>query len=286
MGEPMRMHIALLVLPLLAPVARAASIPVLGTEDAPADMLPGLLPLLPTAPSSVPFAQPARDRLLPLVQAEARLQGVPPELADAVAMVETGYVESAVGTSGEIGLMQVMPATARMLGFQETNDKLFDAATNIHYGVMYLARAWSQAGGNACRALMKYRAGTGEESYSPLSIQYCRRAAAWLTAQNAPLALNVTQHTPAFANAEDAHVINISGRMPTRANLDTFAAIVDIPGMIVEHTGGGGGRGRRQGGAGAGYASAGMGARAAAVMAEMQDSNTDPHVIHIQSSDP
>ena len=278
MGKPMRMHIALLVLPLLAQVAHAASIPVLGTEDAPVDPLAGLLPLLPSAPASVPYAQPARDRLLPLVQAEAKLQGVPAELADAVAMVETGYVENAVGTSGEIGLMQVMPATARMLGFQETNDKLFNAATNIHYGVMYLARAWSQAGGNACRALMKYRAGTGEESYSPLSIQYCRRAGAWLSAQNSPLGLNVAQHTPALADAEDAHVINISGRVPTRANLDTFAAIVDIPGTIVEHTGGGGWRGR--------HAGAGMGGRAAAVMAEIQDSNTDPHVIHIQSSDP
>jgi hypothetical protein len=157
---------------------------------------------------------------------------------------------------------------------------LFDPATNIHYGVMYLARAWAQSGGNACRALMKYRAGTGEESYSPLSIQYCRRAGAWLSAQNSPLGLNVAQHTPALADVEDPHVINISGRMPTRTNLDTFAAIVDIPGTVVEHAGGGIWRARHP------APGATMGARAAAVMAEIQDSNTDPHVIHIPTSDP
>jgi hypothetical protein len=277
MGEPMRIYFALVVLLLLAPVALGASAPVFGEPEAPEDPLAGLLPPLPAGPVSVPFAHPARDRLLPMVQAEAARQGVPPALADAVAMVETGYTENAVGTSGEIGLMQVMPATAMMLGFNDTMDKLFVPETNIHFGVMYLARAWAASGGNACRALMKYRAGVGEESYSPLSIQYCRRAGAWLAAQNSPLGLNVTQHTPALADAEDAHVINISGRAPVRADLNTFAAIVDIPGTVVEHAGGGGvWRARHQVATG----------RAAAVMAEIQDSNTDPHVIHIPASDP
>ena len=283
-GEPMRMHIALAVLLLLAPVARGASLPVFGEPDSPPDPLAGLLPLLPGPSSSVPFAQPARTRLLPLVQAEAARQGVPPELADAVAMVETGYTENAVGTSGEIGLMQVMPATALMLGFTDTTDKLFDPATNIHYGVAYLARAWAASGGNACRALMKYRAGVGEESYSPLSIRYCQRAGAWLSAQNSPLGVNVAQHTPALADAEDAHVINISGRMPMHPDMATFAAIADIPGLVVEHEGAGG----------AGHAVRGAWrdshqiarGRAAAVMAELQDSNTDPHVIHVEASGP
>jgi hypothetical protein len=34
---------------------------------------------------------------------------------------------------------------------------------NIHYGVTYLSQAWRLTGGDLCRALMKYRAGHGEE---------------------------------------------------------------------------------------------------------------------------
>ncbi|WP_261405775.1 lytic transglycosylase domain-containing protein [Chenggangzhangella methanolivorans] len=44
---------------------------------------------------------------------------MPPELAEAVATVESGFDPRAVGGVGEIGLMQVLPSTARMLGFSE-----------------------------------------------------------------------------------------------------------------------------------------------------------------------
>jgi len=37
---------------------------------------------------------------------------------------------------------------------------------NIHYGVTYLSQAWRLANGDLCRALMKYRAGHGEEMMS------------------------------------------------------------------------------------------------------------------------
>ena len=258
----MRTITALGIFIWLAPLAQAASIPDI--------MLPP--PPLPL-PASTPFPQPARARLLPLIQAEALRQGVPPALADAVAMVETGYTEGAVGTSGEIGLMQIMPSTALLLGFNQTMDKLFDPATNIHFGVAYLARAWAASGGNACRALMKYRAGVGEEAYSPLSIKYCQRASAWLAVQNSPLGVNVAQNTPASPNASDPYVITLAGRPPLHPDLASFAAVVDIPGTIIErpvHLA------RHQI----------AGSRAAAVMAEIQDSNTDPHVIHIPASDP
>ena len=76
--------------------------------------------------------------------------------------------------------MQVMPATARQLGFSGTLEDLFAPANNIALGVAYLGRAWAASGGDICRALMKYRAGLGEEVMTPLSSQYCARAIAWL----------------------------------------------------------------------------------------------------------
>lgn len=108
-----------------------------------------------------------------LAHAEARRAGLPGEVADAVMAVESGYDPHAVGTSGEIGLMQVMPSTARMLGFAGGVEALAEPSTNIHYGVTYLAGAWRLAGGDICTAAMKYRAGHGETRFSRLSVDYC-----------------------------------------------------------------------------------------------------------------
>jgi len=192
-------------------------------------------PPLAGMPDLVPStAMPARARLLPLVQAEAARLNLPAALADAVAVVESGYTETALGTSGEIGLMQVMPDTAGLLGFRGSLAELYKPETNIHYGVTYLARAWQASGGNACRALMKYRAGVGEEGFSPLSIQYCQRAGAWLHSQDPKLAENVATNTPATATLEDPHVINLAGRHPTRIDTLTLADITGTPDLVVE----------------------------------------------------
>src|SRR5437870_1044094 len=110
--------------------------------------------------SSLPPAAALRRRLyLDMFEQQAREQAVPAELVDAVAFVESAYDPSTIGQAGEIGIMQVMPSTAAMLGFQGNQAQLADVDTNIRYGVHYLAGALRQAGGDLCRALMKYRAG-------------------------------------------------------------------------------------------------------------------------------
>lgn len=174
-----------------------------------------------------------RAALLGLVQAEAKAQGVPPELADAVAVVETGYTPQAIGSSGEIGLMQVMPGTAAQMGFHGSLGELADPATNIHYGVTYLARAWQQAGGNPCRALMKYRAGLGEEGYSPLSITYCRHAATWLATLQSPLADRLGDTIPAVADIADlpGHT-PYSPAGPSQADLHQIVVLAGLPGVV------------------------------------------------------
>ncbi len=115
-----------------------------------------------------------------LLEREATKNGLPPDVADAVAAIESGYDPSAIGGVGEVGLMQVRPSTAAMLGFAGDAAELAKPEINIRYGVTYLAEAWRLANGDLCRALMKYRAGHGEEVMSPLSVQYCGRARAHL----------------------------------------------------------------------------------------------------------
>jgi hypothetical protein len=117
------------------------------------------------------------------VAREAALQGVSAALVDAVVKVESNYRANTIGAVGEVGLMQVRPPTARLLGFTGTDQALADPETNIRLGVKYLAKAWALANGDLCRTLMKYRAGHGEEQMSALSVEYCRRARAHLASR-------------------------------------------------------------------------------------------------------
>jgi hypothetical protein len=123
-----------------------------------------------------------------LIKKEAAQNGLPPGIADAVAAIESGYDPGAIGGAGEIGLMQVRPGTAAMLGFKGDLAELARPDVNIHYGVTYLGEAWRLAGGDLCRALMKYRAGHGQEIMSALSMTYCGRARAHLAAAGSPFA--------------------------------------------------------------------------------------------------
>jgi soluble lytic murein transglycosylase-like protein len=68
--------------------------------------------------------------------------GLPADIADAVVHVESNYDPSTIGGVGEIGLMQIRPETAAMLGFRGSNDELARPEINIHYGVIYLSKAW------------------------------------------------------------------------------------------------------------------------------------------------
>ena len=127
-----------------------------------------------------------------LIKREAEKNGLPPDIADAVAAIESGYDPGAIGGVGEIGLMQVRPETAAMLGFKGDLAELARPDVNIHYGVTYLGQAWRLAGGDLCRALMKYRAGHGEEIMSALSMTYCGRARAHLAAAGSPFAAAIS----------------------------------------------------------------------------------------------
>ena len=153
--------------------------------DFPQIELPPPIPALVGLPQRFPEG---RARYLSLVTREAERLGLPADIADAVAYVESGYRPGVVGGVGEVGLMQIRPQTAAMLGHEGGLASLFDPEINVRYGVKYLAEAWRLANGNLCRALMKYRAGWGEERLSPLSQEYCRRARVHLANIGSPLA--------------------------------------------------------------------------------------------------
>src|SRR5579872_4976961 len=127
-----------------------------------------------------------------MVEQEVQKTGLPADIADAVVYVESNYNPATIGGVGEIGLMQIRPGTAAMLGFKGSTEDLAKPEINIHYGVAYLSKAWRLADGDLCRTLMKYRAGHGEEVMTARSVNYCNRAKGHLAALGSPLAAGTT----------------------------------------------------------------------------------------------
>jgi soluble lytic murein transglycosylase-like protein len=73
-----------------------------------------------------------------LVATVARTHGLDPLLLHAIIDVESGHRPNAVSPAGAIGLMQVMPATARRFGVSDPQTELFDARRNLEAGAAYL----------------------------------------------------------------------------------------------------------------------------------------------------
>lgn len=165
----------------------------------------------------------------PIIDREAAAAGVPPELVDAVMSVESGYNPATIGGDGEIGLMQVLPSTARMLGFTGSMAEFAVPENNIHYGVMYLAAAWRLGKQDICTATMKYRAGLGEVRFSVRSVNYCLRVRSHLAARGVVVTGTVPE--PTFGQAFEVASIGRSGgrsshrSMLGRAGTVNFAAL-------------------------------------------------------------
>ena len=118
----------------------------------------------------------ARSRFSHIAKCVANDTQLPPQIAVAVIEIESNFNPNARGAAGEVGLMQVMPPTARLLGFSGSLEQLKDPETNIALGVAYLAEAYRLAKGDLCTTVMKYRAGHGETRFSVRSVDYCHKA--------------------------------------------------------------------------------------------------------------
>ena len=104
------------------------------------------------------IAQGARDNIDALIEQHAKANGVPASFVHAVVKRESNYNPKAKGGSA-LGLMQIKPATARGLGYQGDAAGLLDPATNLRYGVAYLAGAYRTAQGNIAQAYGYYNRG-------------------------------------------------------------------------------------------------------------------------------
>jgi hypothetical protein len=123
-----------------------------------------LIPVGPgwTEASSAPQASPlATDASVPIAYRDAIAVAavrydLSPALLDAVARTESRYDPEAVSPAGAIGIMQLMPATARALGVDP-----HDPVQNILGGAAYLRAQLDRFDGDIAKALAAYNAGPG-----------------------------------------------------------------------------------------------------------------------------
>ncbi len=104
-----------------------------------------------------PAGAPSEADAKELLDQAAKRYGIPARLLHSVARAESGYDQSAVSPAGAIGIMQLMPDTARALGADP-----HDARQNVEAGTRYLVdllRKYADDDFQLRKALAAYNAG-------------------------------------------------------------------------------------------------------------------------------
>lgn len=116
------------------------------------------VPEAPAAPPEPALYPGETPELRLLINEYADFYDVPRELVHLVVQRESDYRPGA-RNGPYYGLMQILPATARGMGFEGQPSDLLDAETNLRWAVKYLRGAWMVSDGDLNTAVQWYARG-------------------------------------------------------------------------------------------------------------------------------
>jgi len=108
-----------------------------------------------------------RANVQAMIKANAPHYHVPTWFALRIAKIESGFNPLVTGSVGEIGVFQLKCQTARGIGYSGACSGLYNASTNVKYGLKYLSMAVKSSHGNMRLAASKHNGGLGRKSLVP-----------------------------------------------------------------------------------------------------------------------
>ena len=147
----------------------------------------------------------------------AQEQGIPVAFALSIARVESGFKPHSISSTGAMGLMQLMPQTARANGVLDP----FDPQDNARGALSFISTLWKRYRGDRMRIAAAYNAGPGRVSQRgalrvpPETRGYAARVVGRSKAPLAPLAVDDSGEKPSArkARGEIALGARVSGGM-------------------------------------------------------------------------
>lgn len=134
----------------LVTLMAAVAVSACGAANTPAPSL-AVAPGLPLHPNETPELRAAINRW-------AKHHQLPPSLVHRLAIRESTH-NPAARNGPYYGLLQILPQTARTMGFRGAPSDLLDADTNLKYAGKYLRGAWLLSDGDQDTAIQWYARG-------------------------------------------------------------------------------------------------------------------------------
>lgn len=153
------------------------------------------------------FPIPHRESML----REAGNRNLEPSWLYAIARQESAFMADARSPAGALGLMQVMPATARLTARREnisltSNWQLLNQDKNIEIGAAYLARMSARYDGNRILASAAYNAGPGRVDRWLRELPQAVPADVWIESIPFHETRNYVQNVLAYSVIYDRHL--------------------------------------------------------------------------------